>query len=267
MLEQAILARANSEHFMSFSMHFPSEKGYIQQVAIDCVIFGYQNHRLHVLVSKLNFKGDFWNVPSGFVYQDEDIDDAAQRIIQERTGLKDVYLEQFQVLGKANRNSQAFLDRLIELNQKSLDENLRKEYEWYTRRTISIGYYALVDIGKVVPQKHDIDEFIAWFDVDALPPMIMDHGQIVANAVDFLRTNLDIKCNAFHLLRDTFTMRDVQVLYEDLFNKQFARNNFQKKILEMNVLERLEKQFTGAANKAPYLYRLPIKSTDAAPQG
>lgn len=245
---------------MISSIHFPSEQGYIQQVAIDCVIFGFQNHQLHVLVSKLHFKGDFWNVPSGFVYQDEDIDNAARRIIQERTGLKDVYLEQFQVSGKADRNSQAFLDRLIELNPRNLDEDLRKEYDWYTRRTISIGYYALVNINKVVPQKHDIDELITWCDVNALPPMIMDHGQTIANAVDFFRANLDIKCNAFHLLQDTFTMKDVQMLYEDLLNKQFARNNFQKKILEMNVLERLEKQFTGAANKAPYLYRLPKKT-------
>ena len=242
-------------------MHYPSEQGYIQQVAIDCVIFSYQNHKLNVLAPKLNFKGEFWNVPSGFVYQNEDIDAAAQRIIQERTGITDVYLEQFQVSGKANRNSQTFLDRLIELNPEKLDENQRKrrEYEWYTQRIISIGYYALVDINKVVLHKHDIDELIAWYDVNALPPMIMDHGEIVAKAVDYLRTNLDIKCNVFHLLSETFTMKDVQVLYEDLLNKQFARNNFQKKILEMNVLERLEKKFTGAANKAPYLYRLPKK--------
>jgi 8-oxo-dGTP diphosphatase len=245
--------------FIFKCMHYPSEQGYIQQVAISCVIFGYQHHKLKVLISKLQLKGDFWNIPSGFVYQDEDIDDAAQRIIQERTGIQDAYLEQFQVLGKANRNNKAFLDRLIELNPEKLGENQRKqkEYDWYTRRSISIGYYAVVDISKVIPQKHDIDELIAWYDIDALPPLIMDHNEIVAKAVDFLRTSLDSKGNVFHLLPETFTMKEVQELYEDLLDKQFARNNFQKKILEMNVLERLEKKFTGAANKAPFLYRLP----------
>lgn len=83
----------------------------------------------------------------------------------------------------------------------------------------------------------------------------MDHNQVVAHAIDTLRLTLDQKLSAFNLLPDTFTMKDVQEVYEAIFDKPFARNNFQKKILDMNALERLEKKFTGAANKAPYLYR------------
>lgn len=239
-------------------MHALSEQNYIQQVSIDCVIFGYQGGQLKVLVPKLNFNGDFFALPSGFVYQDENIDDAARRILQDRTGLSDTYLEQFHTFGQADRNSRAFMDRLLALNpamQVKVQEQ-RREYDWFTRRFISVGYYALVDINKVVPQQHAIDQSIAWYDLRELPPLIMDHHQLVEQAVVTLRMTLDQTLSAFNLLPETFTMKDVQEVYEAIFDKPFARNNFQKKILDMNVLERLEKKFTGAANKAPYLYRL-----------
>jgi hypothetical protein len=83
----------------------------------------------------------------------------------------------------------------------------------------------------------------------------MDHNLMVEKALETLRLHIDQKLLAFNLLPETFTMKEVQELYEAIFDKPFARNNFQKKILDLNVLERLEKKFTGAANKAPYLYR------------
>jgi len=238
-------------------MHAPSEKDYIQQLSIDCVIFGYQEKKLKVLVPKLNFRGDFWALPAGFILQEESIDQAARRILEERTGIKDIYLEQFRVFGEAQRSNATFLDRLIELNVDKVGDRWmnQKEYEWVTRRFVSIGYYALVDIHKVVPQKIDIDESIDWYDIRQLPPMIMDHPEIIARALDALRLNLDQKLLAFNLLPETFTMKELQELYEAIYARPFARNNFQKKILDMNVLERLEKKYTGAANKAPYLYR------------
>jgi ADP-ribose pyrophosphatase YjhB (NUDIX family) len=237
-------------------MNNPSQQNYIHQVSIDCVIFGYQEKQLKVLVPKIDFKGDFWALPSGFVYQSEDIDQAAERILRERTGISNIYLEQFHVFGKAGRNSVEFLDRLIELNPEKLGEKRHKqqEYDWFTQRFISIGYYALVDIQKVIPQKTNLDESIEWYTLQELPAMIMDHNQIVASALQALRSDLDEKLNAFNLLPETFTMKEVQELYETIFDKPFVRTNFQKMILDLNVLERLEKKFTGAANKAPYLY-------------
>lgn len=83
----------------------------------------------------------------------------------------------------------------------------------------------------------------------------MDHNEMVDAALETLRQNLDQKLIGFNLLPETFTMREVQELYEAVYDKPFARNNFQKKMLDLNVLERLEKKFTGAQNKAPYLYR------------
>lgn len=235
-----------------------SEQGYIQQVSIDCVIFGYLDKKLHVLIPKLSFTGDFWCLPSGFVYEHEDTDEAARRVLQNRAGVSQAYLDQFLVMGKADRTSQAFLDRLIELNPEKLAAKQRhpNDYDWFVRRTISIGYYALVDMTQVVPQQQVMDESIGWYAIPSIPAMIMDHNQIVDKALERLRADLDQKPVAFHLLPETFTMRDVQDLYETILEKPFAANNFPKKILELNALERLEKKFTGAANKAPYLYRL-----------
>ena len=113
----------------------------------------------------------------------------------------------------------------------------------------------MVDIGKVNPQKSAIDQSIEWHDINELPTMILDHQEIVEVALHTLRSHIDEKINAFNLLPETFTMREVQDVYEAVCGRTFVRTNFQKMILELNVLERLEKKYTGAANKAPYLYR------------
>lgn len=234
------------------------EENVIQQVSIDCVIFGYQQQQLKVLVSKLNLKGDFWALPRGSIGQNEGIDEAARRILEERTGMKDIYLEQFRVFGDAGRSNNQFLQRLFNLNQERFSELgfTERDLEWFTKRFISIGYYALVDINKVTPSKTVLDASIDWYNLNDLPSMIIDHNQMVYTALETLRFYLNQKLNAFNLLPETFTMKEVQELYQTIFSeKNFTRNNFQKMILDLDVLERLEKKFTGGAHKAPYLYR------------
>ncbi len=236
-------------------------QNYIQQLSIRCVIFGYRDRQLRLLVPRLNFKGNFFALPSGFIYQDEDIDHAAQRILEYRTGLKDIYLEQFHVFGKAGTPARDFLDKLIEQNPRlqRREERAKAAYNWFTRRFISIGYYALVDINRVEPQKTGIDASIDWYGLQDLPPLIMDHREIVDKALQTLRRDLDDKLIAFNLLPETFTIKEVQRLYEAIYDRTFVRSNFQKKILALEVLERLGKKFTGAANKAPYLYRFKME--------
>jgi len=238
-------------------MHRLNKQEYIPQISIDCVIFGYRDKELKVLVSKLNFEGNFWSLAGGFINQKEDIDTAAYRILHERTGITEIYLEQFYVFGKAARNNIAFLEKVMALNPPTSDQEgiTREVYDWFNNRFVSIGYYALVDINKAIPQKAQLDKVIDWHHVKDLPDLIMDHNEIVIKALKSLRENLDQKLIAFNLLPETFTMKEVQELYEAIYDKPFARNNFQKKILDLNVLKRLEKKFTGAANKAPYLYR------------
>lgn len=237
---------------------------YIQQLSIDCVIFGYHEKQLKVLVPKLAFIGDFWTLPGGYILQEEGIDDAAKRILEDRTGIQDIYLEQFQVFGDVSRSSKQLLAELFALNKIKFSEmQLQGEtLEWLNKRFISIGYYALVDIKKVVPRLMEIDSSIDWYPIKKLPPMIMDHNLQVNNALETLRLRLDDKLIGFNLLPEKFTMKELQQLYETVYDKSFRRNNFQKKMLDLNVLERLEKKFTGAAHKAPYLYR--FKYSDKA---
>lgn len=228
----------------------------IGQLSIDCVIFGYQQRQLKVLAPKLIFSGDFWALPGGFILQDEDIDQAAARILYDRTGIKDIYLEQFRVFGKAGRNNRESINRLRQMNPNGFNGMTMDEvaYEWLSRRFVSIGYYALVDINKVIPQKSEIDASIDWYPVRELPDLIMDHKQMVEEALQTLRRDLDEKLCAFNLLPHTFTMKELQGVYESIFDRSFVRPNFQKKMLDLNILERLGKKYTGAANKAPYLY-------------
>ncbi len=245
-------------HYLEFLMNLFANQNYIAQLAIDCVIFGYQERALKVLITKLNFKGDFYSLPSGFILQKEGIDEAAHRILEERTGISNIFLTHFKNFGQADRTNKKFLEQVIELNQAHFvgDISLSKaDFEWLTGRFISLGYYALVDINKVTPIKTAIDESMEWYNIHELPPMMMDHNEMIDKALESLRLNLNNNIIVLNLLPETFTMKEVQDLYETIFDKTYARNNFQKMILDLNVLERLEKKFTGAQNKAPYLYR------------
>lgn len=226
---------------------------YISNLSIDCVIFGYEEKELKVLISKSKFGTDNWNLPGGYIQKNEGIDKAASRILKERTSLENIYLEQFRVFGDENRivNSRFRELLLTQLRQKY---NVA-DAEWITSRFICIGFYALVEISEVTPQIGELDEYLEWRSIKDIPKLIYDHNEILKYALDALRQNLDQKLIGFNLLPETFTMREVKELYEAVYDKEFAMNNFQKKILELNVLERLEKKFTGAQNKAPFLYK------------
>lgn len=232
-------------------------QNFIQQVSIDCVVFGYEKKDLKVLIGKLDFSGDFYALPGGFIYQDEGIDQAALRILEKRTRIREIYLEQFKVYGDAMRDNHSFYEQLLSMNKdKLLEVGLGEKFlEWCKQRFLSIGYYALVDIEKVKPQKTLMTEFFDWYDIKTLPELIMDHSEIVKDALDTLRLQLDRKLIAFNLLPETFTMRQLRELYEAVYDCPFRNNNFQKKMLSLDILERLGKKFTGAKNKAPYLYR------------
>ncbi|MCP9755521.1 NUDIX hydrolase [Lacihabitans sp. CCS-44] len=234
-------------------------KTYIPQLAIDCVIFGYKEKELKVLVSKLHLKGDIYSLPSGFIFQNEGIDEAAHRILRERTSISNIFLEHYKNFGQAQRTNKGLFEKIMEQNKDFfMSENInfsQEDFVWLTSRFVSLGYYALVDINKVTPTKTELDESMEWYNIHELPDLMMDHFEMVEKALESLRLNLDNNIIVLNLLPETFIMKEVQDLYETIFQKTYARNNFQKKILELNVLERLEKKFTGAANKAPYVYR------------
>jgi hypothetical protein len=95
----------------------------------------------------------------------------------------------------------------------------------------------------------------AWYTLSDIPGLMQDHNQIIQKALESLRSDLDKKLIAFSLMPAEFTMNDLQILYETILDKKLLRSAFQRKILDLKMLERTAKKWTGGAHKAPYLYR------------
>ncbi len=225
-------------------------KHFVEHISVDCVIFGFHNHKLKVLLLKYP-ELDMWSVPGGFVFEDENVDDAAHRTLFERTGFEKLFLEQFHTFGNINRTDLNNPHRILLENRNiSVGEN-----HWIYQRFVTVGYYALIDYSLSASFPDSLNETCRWFDMDSLPPMAFDHQEIVEKGLSYLRKNLDYKIVGSNLLPEKFTMKDLQNLYESILDEKFIRNNFQRKILSLNMLERLEKFYDGSANKAPYLYR------------
>ncbi len=233
------------------------KKRIIEQVSIDCVIFGFHNNQLKVLLFK--FKGvEAWALPGGFVFYSESIEDAAIRILEERTSIRHIYLEQFYVFGNRNRQFRAVHEQVMSVNGIKADDKY-----WLYQRFISIGFYALVDFSKVTPVSDDLSDLCGWYDIEDMPNLAFDHPQIFQKALDTLRSCLDTKLAGFNLLPETFTMGELQSLYETILGKKLIRTNFQRKMLSLEILERIEKKYSGGSHKAPYLYRLDAAKCEA----
>lgn len=223
----------------------------IPQVSIDCVVFGFHAHQLKVLLLRVRSM-EYYALPGGFVGQEEDLDEAAQRVLQERTGLTELYLEQFYTFGQRNRGE-------IEMQQKLAEVNQLNSVEWLQKRFISVGYYALVDFSLVKATPDELSDSCDWYDINQLPLLMMDHHQMIQKALEALRIAIEYKPIAFNLLPESFTIAELQRVYETILGKELIRTNFQRKILSLEILERIEKKYTGGAHKAPYVYR--FKST------
>jgi 8-oxo-dGTP diphosphatase len=226
-----------------------SGTGYLPGIAIDAVIFGFHDKQLKVLLMEYK-KTALFALPGGFVRKDENLDDAARQVVSIRTGLKDIFLDQFYVFGDAQRAEPEPMRKIMIANGIDPQEN-----HWLLGRFISVGFYALVDFTKVVATPGEIFDGCAWYDLTNMPVLIQDHTFIVKKALEHLQKNLDSKLIGFNLLQEQFTMADLQSLYETVLSKKLQRTGFQRKMLSLNILERLEKKWTGGAHKAPYLYR------------
>jgi 8-oxo-dGTP diphosphatase len=224
-------------------------KIYLPSVSIDTVIFSFHDDQLKVLLLRF---GDtrYFMLPGGYIEKHENLDDAALRILKERTGMENIYLEQFYTSGNNARNKEGILLETL----KELAGDLPPD-NWYEQRFISVCYYALVDETKVNPKQDPFFLEYKWFDINKLPKLLFDHNLIIEKALSRLQADLDQKLVGFNLLNETFTMGELQKLYEAVYQKQLDRTSFHRKMLSLNVLERLEKQYNGKSHKAPFLYR------------
>jgi hypothetical protein len=231
------------------TQHFGEVSDYLPGISIDCAVIGFDLQQLNILLLKMK-EGGHWMLPGGFVHKKEDMDLAASRILEERTGIKLPYLKQFHTFGDTNRrvNSPSFKF------DKPLPEQLSEMLKWMENRFISTGYLSLVDMRNSTPSPDFLSASCEWIPLDSVPDMIYDHNHIVKKALEQIRNQINYLPIGISLLPEKFTMKEYQLLYEEILQKKLDRANFQKKMLKLGFLERHEKQLTGGAHKAPFLY-------------
>jgi len=197
-------------------------------VTVDIVIFSIIKGKLHILLVKRKeepSKGE-WALPGGFVKIQESLEEAAKRKLLEKTGVKDLYLEQLYTWGDVNRDSRG--------------------------RVITVSYYALVNAQDKNMQLSD--EGAKWTLVNTNLRLPFDHSKIVNYALKRLRWKFEYTPVAFSLLPKTFKLSELKGLYDTVFEKDFDKRNFIKKILSLKILEEAGKE-ESVANRPAKLYR------------
>ncbi len=223
-------------------------ENYLPGLSVDCVILGYKNDELYTLV--LRWKdSDSWSLPGGFVKKDEDLDQAALHVLKQRTGLDLSFLKQLHVFGGKNRRDiKAIMPQLDGLKLNSGTKN------WLKQRFISVAYLTLVNPDSFIPIPDYLSDSCEWRPINKMPKLIFDHKQMIDKAKNYIGVQIKYQPIGMSLLPKKFTMKTLQKLYEVVLDKTLDRANFQKKILKLGILNRHEKQMSGGAHKAPYLY-------------
>lgn len=224
------------------------EKGHLYHLphlSVDNVIFGFHDNELKVLLLQWD-QNKQWCLPGGFILKDEHIEDAAIRVLRSRTGLDNIYLNQFYTFGNPLR----------ERGKNGIhDPKWVRTRSWLMERFVSIGYWALVEFSRVVPKPDEFSAQCMWWEIDKVPVLILDHNDILHKALESLRRHLNEYPVGKDLLPQKFTMPELQRLYETILGKNLDRRNFQKKILSLDIVHRLNERKTGGAHKAPFLYK------------
>lgn len=204
-------------------------------VATDCIIFGFDEAKIKLLIFKRRvepLKGQ-WSLIGSFVRIDEDVDSAAQRVLMEITGLENVFMEELKTYGSANRDP--------------------------GYRCVSIGQYALIrinDYDRELVEKHGAH----WYDLEDVPDLVLDHGQMVNDALERLKRKARFQPIGFELLPEKFTLPQLQKLYEAIYQTKLDARNFRKKVLSHNVLEKLDEKDKTSSRRGAFLYKFDHKN-------
>jgi len=206
-------------------------------LALDVIIFGFDEEELKLLLIKRGFeprKGQ-WSLMGGFLKEDEDMEQAADRVLHQLTGLSGLYLEQLRLYSKPNRDSDG--------------------------RVISMAYYALMKTDHQDSEqleKHNAK----WFKINEIPELVFDHREMVNHALARLRRRCKTQPIGFELLPDKFTIPQLQKLYEAILGVELDKRNFRKKILSMELLQKLEEKDKSSSRKGAFLYRFDKEKYD-----
>ena len=202
-------------------------------ITVDNVIFGFDGQDLKVLLMKrgeIPYMDD-WALPGHFVKAEEDLANAAGRILEELTGLKSVYLEQVKTFGKTGRHPMG--------------------------RVMTVAYYSLININSYEIKPAFIAQKATWFKVSEVlqSPLAFDHNEILKACIDQLKVRVKTQPIGFELLPDKFTLTQLKQLYESVLQHQLDKRNFRKKILSMKILIDLQESQEGVAHRPAKLYR------------
>ncbi|MBD0830812.1 NUDIX hydrolase [Aestuariibaculum sp. TT11] len=200
------------------------------KLAVDCIIFGFNNNRLELLLVHRGFEPEKgkWSLIGGYVGNEEDLDDAANRVLYNLSGLENIYMEQVRTWGEANRDPSG--------------------------RVVSTTYSAMIlksEYNAELVNKYDAQ----WFPIDELPELIFDHRAMVDSAVRRLRRRVRNYPIAFNLLPEKFTLPQLQMLYEGILSEPLDKRNFRRKVAQMNYFIKLEEKDMSESRKGAYYYR------------
>lgn len=198
-------------------------------VAVDCIIFGFDGDNLKALLIKRGFEPEKgkWSLMGGFVGKDENADESAARVLQDLTGMKNIYMEQLYTFSDTNRDSAG--------------------------RVVSIAYFALINIADYNEQLQREHE-AKWFPLNKIPPLIFDHKKMVLKAKEMLRQKVANHPIGFELLPSKFTLPQLQSLYEAIYETPFDKRNFTKKMLSLGILNKLNEKEKASSRKGAFYY-------------
>lgn len=223
--------------------------------SVDCVILTFHKGKLKVLLRELGLR-NYWALLGGFMFHEENADQAAHRILESYTGLKNIFLKQFHLFSDPART---IMDQNMDFVRQNVTSG--KKVEWFLRRFISMGYFALVKYDSVA-LPNDTKDVLRWYDAKTLPPLYSDHKNIVETALANIRAMLPVIPVGYELLPEKFTMSELRKIYEIILEKTFDRRNFQRKVLsEGNVIQLKEKKSTRTYNP-PSLFSFDLSKKD-----
>jgi len=227
----------------------------LKEVSIDCVIFGFSGDRMRVLLLRWK-RTNKWSLPGGRIFINENAGKAVERIVKERTGLEGVFLQQFHTFGDTDRSKYYTEKETIKYMEVAVGEkftNLK-----LSPRTVSIGYYALVNIDQVLAQPDIYTEECQWCEIEKVPKLLFDHNEMIDVAFRTLRKEIRFQPIG-NLLPEKFTLKELHKLFESILDTKIDRRNFHKLMMNYDFLVKLSEKRTGSANKSPHLYRFDFK--------
>lgn len=223
----------------------------IPNISVDCVIFGFDFEKLNVLLVERKLEDqqtgklliNDYTLTGYHILEDENLEEAASRILKDLTGLDNIYLEQFRTFGDIYRVSSE-KDKLW----------LRHINQGFAERIITVGYYSLIDSTKVTLSLKD--KKVQWMPVDKIPELEMafDHKAIFYKALEALQNKVKMDPIAFELLPEKFTLTQLQKLLEAILGMPIEKRNFRKKMNQTHFLIPLKEKQKGVAHKPAQLY-------------